>query len=162
LKQKKHPEKWFVKVLDFGIAKLSQANSQQTQSGTILGTPRYMSPEQARGEREIGPGADLYSLGVIVYELVTGRAPFDEPSYLGYLVAHQRKVVGKDVPRPKEVNPGISDDTDRIIVKCMEKTPDKRYATAKEMRDELEAALKKLQATGTAPIRLQTPLKPME
>jgi serine/threonine protein kinase len=152
LKTKKQPDKWFVKVLDFGIAKLSQSNSQQTQSGTILGTPRYMSPEQARGEREIGPGADLYSLGIILYELVTGRAPFDEPSYLGYLVAHQRKIP----PQPKEFMPNILEDTNRIIMRCLEKTPEKRFATAKEMRDELMLCLQKM--GGNVPVRLQTPM----
>ena len=111
-----------------------------------------MSPEQARGEREIGPGADLYSLGIILYELVTGRAPFDEPSYLGYLVAHQRKIP----PQPKEFAPNISDDTNRIIMRCMEKTAEKRFATAKEMRDELIATLQKM--GGNAPVRLQTPM----
>jgi eukaryotic-like serine/threonine-protein kinase len=152
LKNKKQPDKWFVKVLDFGIAKLSQSNSQQTQSGTILGTPRYMSPEQARGEREIGPGADLYSLGIILYELVTGRAPFDEASYLGYLVAHTRKVP----PQPKEYAPNITDDTNRIIMRCLEKTAEKRFVTAKEMRDELIATLQKM--GGNVPVRLATPM----
>jgi serine/threonine protein kinase len=111
-----------------------------------------MSPEQARGEREIGPGADLYSLGIILYELVTGRAPFDEPSYLGYLVAHQRKVP----PQPKEFAPDISDDTNRIIMRCLEKTPEKRFATAKEMRDELITCLQKM--GGSVQTRLQTPM----
>jgi serine/threonine-protein kinase len=150
-KSRKRSGKWFVKVLDFGIAKLSQANSQQTQSGTILGTPKYMSPEQARGEREIGPAADLYSLGIILYELITGKSPFDEPSYLGYLVAHQRKVP----PAPREVNPAISEELESIVMKCLEKAPNLRFTSAQEMHAALEACFQKL--SGGVPARVATP-----
>jgi serine/threonine protein kinase len=156
LKSKKDPTRWFVKVLDFGIAKLSQGDTSTkpgTMTGTILGTPPYMSPEQARGESKITYAADLYSLGVILYELLTGRTPFKEANYLGYLVAHQRKTPAS----PKTHNPRISEATAQVVLRCLAKQPDDRFASAKAMSDALARCLRLLPAALATQTRLQTP-----
>ena len=94
-----------------------------------------------------------YSLGVILYELLTGRTPFQEPSYLGYLVAHQRKLPAA----PRELNPAISEATEQVVLRCLAKKSSERFASAKAMREALARCLRLLPAAHAAQTRLQTP-----
>lgn len=127
----------FVKVLDFGIAKVKEPSGvpQQklTQAGVVYGTPEYLSPEQAQAV-ELDHRSDLYSLGVIFYEMITGRVPFDAPTAVTILTMH----VFEEPPRPSEVAPNpVSPETERIILKAMSKKPANRYATAMEFLEDL-------------------------
>ncbi len=120
-----------VKVMDFGIARA--ANSTMTQTGSVLGTAHYVSPEQAQG-RPLGPQSDLYSLGVVLYELTTGRVPFDGDSP----VAVALKQVNEDPVPPRELNPDIPPSMEAVILRAMQKDPADRYASAEEMKRDLQ------------------------
>jgi serine/threonine-protein kinase len=127
-------------VSDFGLAKLTSSELEETtQSGTVLGTPSYMAPEQARGRlREIGRGTDIWALGVMLYELLSGQRPFigesnDEVRY---------KIVEEQPPTPRTVCPEIPRALERIIMKCLEKQPEQRYASAEALADDLTIYLK--------------------
>ncbi|UCE42611.1 MAG: protein kinase [Candidatus Aminicenantes bacterium] len=121
------------RIMDFGIAR-SLEGKGITGAGVMIGTPDYMSPEQVEG-KETDQRSDIYSLGVILYEMVTGQAPFegDTPFTIG--VKHKSEAP-KD---PKELNSQIPDDLSRIILNCLEKEKDKRYQSAEELRSELKA-----------------------
>ncbi len=126
------------KVADFGLAKLLAKDSDQTQSGTILGSPCYMSPEQASGEgRDVGPAGDIYSLGAILYELLTGTPPFRASTPLETL----RKLLNEEPTRPSRLNPKVPQDLETICLKCLEKSPQKRYPSAGALADDLERFL---------------------
>jgi len=134
----------FVKVLDFGIAKMLDSNTKVTKTGMIFGTPDYMSPEQCRGDSLDGR-SDLYSLGCILYELLGGGAPFAATTPMAVLMAH----VNEDVPAFAEK--GISDvppGLEAIIMKLLEKNPDDRFASATEVRLALETELMRLKSPG--------------
>lgn len=132
-----------VKVMDFGIARAG--NTTMTQTGSVLGTAQYISPEQAQG-RTLGPASDLYSLGVTLYELVTGKLPFDADTP----VAVALKQVNEQPRPPRELRPSIPPDLDAIIMRALRKDPAERYASAKEMRADLKrvAAGQPLVASG--------------
>ena len=119
-----------VKVTDFGIARAG--NTNMTQTGSVLGTAYYLSPEQAQG-RPLGPPSDLYSLGVVLYELTTGKLPFmgDTP------VATALKQVNEPPAPPRKINPNVSPAMEAVILKAMAKNPADRYQTADEMRADL-------------------------
>ena len=120
------------KIMDFGIAR-SLTGKRITGVGVMIGTPEYMSPEQVES-KEIDQRSDIYSLGVILYEMVTGRIPFEGDTPYSIGVKHK-----SEAPRnPKEINSQISDDLNRMILKCLEKEKDKRYQSAGELRSELE------------------------
>src|SRR5262245_55648208 len=118
-------EHWLPKVTDFGLAKRLDA-AGRTGSGTVLGTPSYMAPEQASGSKDIGPVADVYALGAILYECLTGRPPFRADTPLDTLV----QVVGDEPVPPHRLNPKVPRDLETICLKCLTKDPLKRYATA--------------------------------
>ena len=116
---KKRPQ-----IMDFGLAKLIDQDSSQTIEGSLLGTPAYMSPEQARGAlEEVGPHSDQYSLGVVMYELITGVRPFSGAPH--EVIA---QVLADTPPAPREVNPEIPADLEAICLKTMAKPPSERYA----------------------------------
>jgi serine/threonine protein kinase len=129
-----------VRVLDFGLARLvgegSASGPHATRAGALLGTPAYMAPEQARGEHaSVGPRADVYALGVMLFELVSGRLPL-EVDQLELLDA-LRAVSEVEPARLRDGRPYISTDLDAIVAKCLEKAPERRYANAGELAEDL-------------------------
>jgi serine/threonine protein kinase len=126
------------KISDFGLAKLigeQQEDAMNTAEGMILGTPSYMSPEQVRGEISgIGPAADIYALGVILYELLAGRRPFVGGTPTEML----SKVLAYQADPPSRWHPGLPRELDAICLKCLEKKPERRYSTAAALADDLE------------------------
>jgi WD40 repeat protein len=134
------------KITDFGLAKLvgEESGGEQTQSGAILGTPRYMAPEQAAGKaKEVGPAADIYALGVILYELLTGRTPFIGETNLEILL----QVQSDEPVSPSRLRPKVPRDLETICLKCLQKEPGKRYLSAQELAEDLRRFL------GGEPIR---------
>jgi serine/threonine-protein kinase len=120
------------KISDFGLArKLDEAG--QTQTGAILGTPSYMAPEQAQGNKDIGPAADIYALGAILYECLTGRPPFRAVTALDTIA----QVVNEEPVPPQRLNAQVPTDLQTIALKCLHKEPGKRYASAQQLADDL-------------------------
>jgi serine/threonine-protein kinase len=131
------------KIADFGLAKYLHPETQTapagpTHTGAILGTPSYMAPEQAEGSiRDIGPAADVYALGAILYEMLTGRPPFRGTTVLETL----EQVRSAEAVSPRRLQPGVPRDLETIILKCLQKDPRKRYATAALLADDLRRFL---------------------
>jgi WD40 repeat protein/serine/threonine protein kinase len=121
------------KISDFGLAKRLQDDAGLTQHGAIVGTPSYMSPEQASGEARLGPGVDIFALGAILYELLVGRPPFKGVSILETL---DQVRLAEPVP-PSRLQSKCPHDLETISLKCLEKDPLRRYATASELADDL-------------------------
>jgi beta-lactam-binding protein with PASTA domain/tRNA A-37 threonylcarbamoyl transferase component Bud32 len=121
-----------VKVADFGIARAIGTSEDLTQTGSVMGTATYFSPEQAQGYG-VDPRSDVYSLGVVLYEMVAGRAPFagDSPVSIAY------KHVKEPPPPPRSINPAVPIAFEAIVMKCLEKQPENRYDTAEELRADL-------------------------
>jgi len=129
------------RIMDFGIARSLKAKGI-TGVGVMIGTPEYMSPEQVEG-KDVDQRSDIYSLGVILYEMVTGRIPFEGETPLGIAMKHKSEMP-KD---PSEINTQIPDDLSKVILRCMEKNKEKRYQSAGEMRSELERIEKGISTT---------------
>ena len=126
------------KVTDFGLAKQTETDNQLTRSGQIPGTPSDMPPEQASGNtRQVGPQADIYSLGASPSFLLTGRPPFQAASVMDTLM----QVIEQEAPAVRQLNPSVSADLDGICAKCLMKEPSRRYATADELAADLHRFL---------------------
>jgi serine/threonine protein kinase len=126
------------KVVDFGLARRSEAESGMTVTGAVIGTPGYMSPEQAEGRTaDVGPLADVYSLGATLYQVLVDRPPFKADSPMETL----RLVSTAEPVRPSRLRPGLPKDLETICLKCLEKDRLRRYPTARELSDELRRVL---------------------
>jgi hypothetical protein len=122
-----------LKISDFGLAKDIGTGEGLTPSGITLGTPEYMAPEQARADRTIGPAVDIYALGAILYEMLTGRPPFTGNTPVEIIL----KVLDQVPTSPSQLRPGLSRDLATICRKCLEKEPRARYARAADLADDL-------------------------
>lgn len=141
-----------LKVADFGIAKAAFAESDVTTTGSILGTVTYLSPEQLRGE-EPDQRSDIYSLGVTLYELLAGRAPFEEETQMAIAMKH----LHEEPPPLRSVRAGIPRGLEGVVTKALAKDPDARYQSAQEMRNALEG-----QSAATATAVLRRPARSTE
>lgn len=130
--------RWDPKITDFGLAKELDADVQQTQSGVIMGTPSYMSPEQALGRPDaIGPATDIHALGALLYETLTGRPPFLAANQFETLM----QVIEREPVSPRKLQPTVPRDLETICMKCLEKESSKRYESAESLADDLRRFL---------------------
>jgi len=137
-------KKNFVKVVDFGIARVTDdagASTGKTQTGMVMGTPAYMSPEQGSGaSNKIDGRSDVYSLGVMMFQLATGRLPFPGSNFGEVLIGHLQV----PPPQPRSLNPALPEPYEAIILKCLQKKQEDRYASMKELKHAIEACMDKL------------------
>jgi len=129
-----HPNN-HIKIIDFGLARTSHMEGM-TATGLIMGTPEYMAPEQVSGKK-VDERADIYSLGIILYELFTGKVPFTGDS----AIAVGFKQMKEDPPPPRELNPQLSPAVERVILRALQKDPAMRYFSVSELRTDLERAV---------------------
>jgi tRNA A-37 threonylcarbamoyl transferase component Bud32 len=126
------------RLTDFGLAKVGRADQNLSVTGQVLGTPAYMAPEQAAGKvHEVGTAADVYAIGAVLYDVLTGRPPFQGDSAAVTL----QKVLTEEPSRPRKLNASIPHDLETICLKCLEKDPAKRYPTAQALADDLHRYL---------------------
>lgn len=146
-------------LTDFGIAKLLEGGAQLTTTGAMIGTPAYMSPEQAQGDK-VDQRTDIYSLGVILYEMTTGRVPFEAETPLAVVL----KQIGSPLPLPSSVMPNFSPAIERVLLKALAKEPNDRYATVTEFLAAWKRALTELDtvqasAPSSAEVQAVTPTR---
>jgi serine/threonine-protein kinase len=144
----------FVKVLDFGIAKVANGPKRLTRDGEVLGTPHYMSPEQCEGDG-VDHRTDIYALGVLLYEMLTGHVPHDADTMMGILT----KQMYEDPIPPKVRVPQVSDPLEQLIMRCLEKKPERRYQTMHELESDLLRVHTGQQPVGPNAVTL-TPTRP--
>jgi eukaryotic-like serine/threonine-protein kinase len=132
------PETGELKIMDFGISRVSEVKEAEapglTTAGTVMGTPDYMPPEQAQG-RPADFRSDIYSLGIVLFEIFTGSLPFKKDNAMATILAH----VQQPPPRPRSVNPRIPEDLEGVILRCIEKDPAARYAKVADLLEDLTA-----------------------
>lgn len=135
-----------VRIMDFGLAKFADSGDSLTRTGAVVGTPSYMSPEQASGHGNlVGPASDIYSLGAVLYHLLTGRPPFIAESPMQLAI----QILEHEPPPPRLLEPTIDRDLEMIVQRTIQKPPDLRYESADDLADELERFLR------NEPIRAQ-------
>jgi WD40 repeat protein/tRNA A-37 threonylcarbamoyl transferase component Bud32 len=123
------------RVTDFGLAKIVRSDSNLTMTGQVIGTPAYMSPEQAAGKNlEVGPASDVYSLGAVLYCVLTGRPPFHAASSMETL----KQVLEQEPVSPRHLNPAVNRDLETICLKCLQKEASRRYGSAMELVEDLD------------------------
>jgi tetratricopeptide (TPR) repeat protein len=125
------------KITDFGLAKRFDSDTSPTRTGVVMGSPDYMAPEQAKGLRQLGPGVDIYALGAMLYEMVTGRPPFRGVDPLDTVM----RVVTEDPVPPSHLTPTLPPDLETICLKCLHKEPTRRFLSAQELADDLQRFL---------------------
>jgi serine/threonine-protein kinase len=144
--------RWVPIVMDFGLAREATLTAGLTQSGQVLGTPSYMSPEQARGETAaIDRRSDVYSLGATLYELLTGRPPFSHES-LAIMLHH---ILNDDPAAPRSLVPTLPADLETLALKCLDKNPEQRYPSARALADDLSRYLNGEPILGRRPTLVQ-------
>jgi serine/threonine-protein kinase len=144
----------FVKILDFGIAKVANGPTRLTRKGEVLGTPHYMSPEQCEGE-DIDQRTDIYALGVLLYEMLTGHVPHDADTVMGILTKH----LYEDPLPPATRVPQLSGELERVVMRCLEKNPERRYQTMRELGSDLSRIRSGDRPLGPVTVTL-TPTRP--
>ncbi len=146
--------KGVVKVMDFGIARALQSGvTSMTQTGMVVGTPQYLSPEQALG-KSVDARSDLYSVGCMLFELLSGQLPFDGDSAFSIAYKH----VQETPPAPSTLNRAVTPEIDALVERALRKDPAHRFPTAEAMREELERVLSGTQGGGNTPLQASTPL----
>jgi serine/threonine-protein kinase len=143
------------KVTDFGIARSLDVKHGVTQTGTVLGTSDYIAPEQAQGQ-QVDEHTDVYSLGIVLYELLVGELPFSGDNFVAVAMQH----INEPAPRVSDSRPDVPPRVDAAIARALEKRTDDRFATMAEFCHELEACLEEVRAPGGAPTVVLTPPKP--
>ena len=133
IREPEHPD--FVKILDFGIAKVKNAAAKITRTGMVFGTPHYMSPEQAAGQT-VDQRTDIYSVGVIMFQVFAGQLPFDAESYMGVMTKHMYEAP----PLPSTLSAELRGPIEDVIMKALQKKPEQRYASMSALREDLERA----------------------
>jgi serine/threonine-protein kinase len=139
------PETGELKIMDFGISRVSEmkgAAGGLTSTGVVMGTPDYMPPEQAQG-KIADFRSDIYALGVVLFEIFTGKLPFDGASAMEVVVAH----IQEAPPRPRALNPSLPPELEALILRCLEKSPDRRYARVEDLLSDLNQISSRLEAT---------------
>jgi len=122
-----------IKVLDFGIARLSDASQALTKTGYMVGTPLYMAPEQARSAREVDARADVFSLGCVLFECLHGKRPFDGPNVTAVLA----RILLEETPRLRDLGDRVPDALDKVVSRMMSRNPDRRPANGREVAEQL-------------------------
>lgn len=139
-------------LTDFGLARIASSGESTMSQDVLIGTPNYISPEQARGEKNLSPATDIYSLGIMLYEIVVGRVPYtaDTP----YAVVHDH--IYKPLPIPSKVNPTVPLEVEAVLLKALSKNPEDRYQSAVELAEAFQAAVEKsdLQELSAASLQL--------
>lgn len=150
----------YLKVLDFGLAKrtpVSHGTTPQTRSNVMVGTPMYMAPEQARGH-PVGPATDLYAVGVILFEMLTARRPYEAETHFEVVALH----LNAPVPRPSEHRPELSADVDELVAKLLAKNPGDRFASARALREAIAAVPRPSLSKAEAPSAPESPARAAE